>query len=240
MTAPKGLVSTGGVMGYHFDFAALLPYWREFARGVLLTLQLSALSTVLGFVLGTICAIGRTDGTRLIRTCIAAYVEIIRNTPLLVQIFLVYFGIATLGIHVSANMAAVTALVVNVVAYTSEIVRAGLESIHKAQLEAADCLGLSRPQIYWHVILRPAIERVYPALTSQYVLLMLASSITSQISAEELTAVANRIQSDTFRSFETYIIVGILYIALSFVVRIAFWAFGQTIFVRRRKLHTPL
>jgi polar amino acid transport system permease protein len=227
-------------MGYHFDFAALLPYWRDFAWGVLLTLQLTVLSTVLGFVLGTLCAVGRTDGTRLIKSCVASYVEIIRNTPLLVQIFLVYFGIATLGIHVSANMAAVTALVVNVGAYTSEIVRAGLESIHKAQLEAADCLGLSRAQIYWHVVLRPAIERVYPALTSQYVLLMLASSITSQISAEELTAVANRVQSDTFRSFETYIVVGILYIALSFVVRAAFWGFGQCVFVRRRKLGTPL
>ncbi|HSI40170.1 MAG TPA: amino acid ABC transporter permease [Xanthobacteraceae bacterium] len=227
-------------MSYQFDFAALLPYWREFALGVWLTLQLSALATVLGFVLGTLCAIGRADGAPWLKWLIAAYVEIIRNTPLLVQVFIVYFGIATLGIRVSANMAAVVALVVNVGAYTSEIVRAGLESVHKAQLEAADCLGLSRAQTYWHVILRPAIERVYPALTSQYVLLMLASSITSQISAEELTAVANRIQSDTFRSFETYIVVGVLYLLLSFVVRIGFWVFGLVMFVRRRKLGTAL
>lgn len=227
-------------MTYQFDFAVLLPFWREFAMGVWLTLQLSLISTVLGFVLGTFCAIGRADGPPWVKFIVAAYVEIIRNTPLLVQVFIVYFGIATLGIHVSANLAAVLALVVNVGAYTSEIVRAGLESIHKSQLEAAECLGLSRPQTYWHVIVRPAIERVYPALTSQYVLLMLASSITSQISAEELTAVANRIQSDTFRSFETYIVVGVLYLALSFVVRIAFWLFGLVVFVRRRKLGTAL
>ncbi len=88
--------------------------------------------------------------------------------------------------------------------------------------------------------MRPAIERVYPALVSQYVLLMLASSICSQISAEELTAVANRIQSDTFRSFETYIVVGLVYLALSFVVRGAFWGFGQLVFTRRRKLGTAL
>lgn len=227
-------------MSYQFDFASLLPYWKEFALGVWLTLQLSVVSTVIGFVLGTLCAIGRADGGPWVRIIVASYVEVIRNTPLLVQVFLVYFGIATLGVHVSANLAAVIALVVNVGAYTSEIVRAGLQSIHKAQLEAAECLGLSRGQTYWHVIIRPAIERVYPALTSQYVLLMLASSITSQISAEELTAVANRIQSDTFRSFETYIVVGILYLFLSFVVRIALWLLGLAIFVRRRRLGTAL
>lgn len=227
-------------MTYQFDFSSLWAYWPEFLQGAWLTLQLSAISTVLGFVLGTLCAIGRSDGPRWVRFLVASYVEIIRNTPLLVQVFIVYFGIATLGIRVSANMAAVIALVVNVAAYTCEIVRAGLESVHKSQLEAADCLGLSRPQIYWHVIIRPAIERVYPALTSQYVLLMLASSITSQISAEELTAVANRIQSDTFRSFETYIVVGLIYLALSFVVRIALGLFGLVVFVRRRKLGTAL
>ncbi|MDB5500606.1 MAG: amino acid transporter permease protein [Tardiphaga sp.] len=227
-------------MTYHFDFAALLPYWREFARGIWLTVQLSAVSTVLGFVLGTLCAIGRADGSRGVKWLVAIYVEAIRNTPLLVQVFIIYFGIATLGVHVSANMAAVIALVVNVGAYTCEIVRAGIESVHKSQIEAADCLGLSRFQTYWHVVLRPAIERVYPAITSQYVLLMLASSITSQISAEELTAVANRIQSDTFRAFETYIVTGVLYLLLSFVVRVCLWLFGLAVFVRRRKLGTAI
>ncbi len=227
-------------MTYQFDFSALLPYWREFAWGALLTLQLSAVATVLGFSLGTLCAIGRADGSRFVRGLVASYVEVIRNTPLLVQVFIVYFGFATLGFRVSANMAAAVALTVNVGAYTCEIVRAGLQSIHRSQVEAAECLGLSRPQIYWHVIVRPAIERVYPSLTSQYVLLMLASSITSQISAEELTAVANRIQSATFRSFETYIVAGLVYLALSFVVRAAFSLFGQAAFTRRRKLGTAL
>lgn len=227
-------------MTYQFDFSALLPYWREFAEGVWLTLQLSAVSTVFGFIGGALCAIARTDGAPWLKRFVGAYVEAIRNTPLLVQIFLIYFGIAVLGIRVDANLAAVIALVVNVVAYTCEIMRAGIESVHKAQIEAAECLGLSRAQTYWHVVLRPAIERVYPALVSQYVLLMLASSITSQISAEELTAVANRIQSDTFRSFETYIVVGLLYLALSFVVRWAFWGFGMLVFTRRRKLGTAL
>lgn len=227
-------------MNYTFDFFVVLAYWPEFLQGAWLTLKLSVIATVFGCIIGTLCAVARADGPPWLRLAVATYVEVIRNTPLLVQAFLVYFGFAMLGLRVSANTAAVAALVVNVGAYTCEIVRAGLQSIHKSQVEAAECLGLSRAQTYWHVIVRPAIERVYPALTSQYVLLMLASSITSQISAEELTAIANRIQSNTFRSFETYIVTGLIYIVLSFIVRGAFFAFGQVIFPRRRKLGTAI
>jgi polar amino acid transport system permease protein len=227
-------------MVYEFNFGALLPYWPQFANGIWLTIQLSALSTVAGLVLGTFCAIGRTSGAPWVKRVVGAYVEIIRNTPLLVQIFLIYFGIATLGLRIPANTAATIALTVNIGAYICEIIRAGIDSIPKAQIEAADCLGLSPVQTYGHVILAPAVERVYPALTSQLVLLMLASSITSQISAEELTAIANRIQSDTFRSFETYIVVGVIYIGLSYLMRGALLLVGQLIFKRRRVLGTPL
>ncbi|NPD16059.1 amino acid ABC transporter permease [Xinfangfangia sp. D13-10-4-6] len=227
-------------MSYTFDFSFLWTYWPQFLAGAWLTLQLSAISTVFGCILGTLCAIGRADGPRWLKWVIASYVEIIRNTPFLIQIFLIYFGFAMAGLKVSANFAAVAALVINIGAYTCEIVRAGLQSIHRSQVEAATCLGLSQVQTYWHVIVRPAIERVYPALTSQYVLLMLASSITSQISAEELTAIANRIQSETFRALETYIVAGVIYILLSFIVRAAFFLFGQLIFPRRRKLGTTI
>jgi polar amino acid transport system permease protein len=170
------------------------------------------IDTVIGFVIGTLCAIGRGSRNRVVARACAIYVEVIRNTPLLVQIFLVYFGLASIGLKVPAFVAACWRWSINVGAYTCEIMRAGIESIHKGQIEAAECLALSRAQVYWHVILRPAMERVYPALTSQFVLLMLATSITSQISAEELTAVANRVQSDTFRSFETYIVVAVFYL----------------------------
>ena len=227
-------------MIYQFNFSALLPYWQQFANGVWLTIQLSTMATIIGFVLGTLCAIGRASGSPWVKRVVGIYVEIIRNTPLLVQIFLIYFGIATLGLRIPANTAAIIALVVNIGAYICEIIRAGIESIPKAQIEAAECLGLSPTQTYWHVILQPAIERVYPALTSQFVLLMLASSITSQISAEELTAIANRIQSDTFRSFETYIVVGLLYVALSFLMRGALMGIGFVVFKRRRRLGTAL
>ena len=125
-------------------------------------------------------------------------------------------------------------------AYFSEIMRAGIQSILRTQLEAADCLGLTRLQAILHVVLLPAMERVYPALASQGVLLMLASSITSQISTEELTATANLVQSDTYRSFEVYVIVAVVYLALSALYRLGFWAIGQALFERRRRLGTPL
>lgn len=227
-------------MTYRFDFSAVLAQWPLFMHGAWLTIKLSLLATLLGLLIGTLCAIGRGSRNSFIASACATYVEAIRNTPLLVQIFLVYFGLASIGLKVPAFVAALAAMVINVGAYTTEIMRAGIESIHRSQIEAAECLALSRVQVYWHVILRPAMERVYPALTSQFVLLMLATSITSQISAEELTAIANRVQSDTFRSFETYAVVAVFYVLLSLGMRGLFWAAGQALFTRRRKLGTPL
>jgi polar amino acid transport system permease protein len=221
---------------YEFEFASVLAAWPQFLEGAWMTVQLSFPATVLGFVIGTLCAIGRRGQVRWVSWLCGAYVEVIRNTPLLVQVFLVFFGLASLGWKVSAFTAALVSLVINVAAYSCEIMRAGMDSIHKGQLEAAECLGLTRRQVYWHVILRPAMEKVYPALTSQFVLLMLATSITSQISVEELTAIAARVQSETFRPFEAYILVAVAYLALSLLMRVGLWLFGQVVFTRKRRL----
>jgi len=227
-------------MQYQFDFSFLATTWPRFLHGAWLTIQLATIAIILGFVLGAVCAMARTNGTPAMRRLVGGYVEAIRNTPLLVQIFLVYFGLSSMGFQISAELCAALALTINIGAYSTEILRAGIESVARSQVEAGQCLGLSRLQVYWHVILLPAVERVYPALSSQFVLLMLASSVTSQISAEELTAAANLLQSETFRSFEVYIIVALVYLALSFLFRGAFWAVGQIVFVRRRRLGTPL
>ncbi|MCT9812140.1 amino acid ABC transporter permease [Acidovorax sp. Be4] len=227
-------------MKYDFDFSAPLAYWPDLLAGAWTTLALSLASTFFGFLLGVFCALASTGRSLWLARVATVYIEVIRNTPLLVQVFIVYFGLSSLGLQVDAFTAATVALVVNVGAYTSEIVRAGVESIPKAQLEAADTLGLSRWQTLRHVVLPPAIERVFPALTSQYVLLMLASSVCSQISAEELTAVANRVQSDTFRSVETYVLVAAAYLLMSLVMRAVFWLVAMVAFPRLRRLGTPL
>lgn len=226
-------------MKYQFEFADVLAQWPLFIQGAWLTIQISVLAVGLGFVIGTLCAIGRRSRYRSISVACGVYVEAIRNTPLLVQIFIVFFGLSSLGLKIPAFVAAVIALVVNVGAYSCEIMRAGMDAIHKGQIEAAECLGLSRAQVYWHVILRPAMEKVYPALSSQFILLMLASSITSQIGVEELTAVANRVQSDTYRSFESYLVVALIYLLLSWAMRAGSHAVGLMIFTRRRRLGTP-
>lgn len=227
-------------MRYQFDFDSLRDYWPAFLHGALMTLEMTAVATVLGLAIGVVLAIGRRGRSRWIAGLCGAYVEIVRNTPYLIQIFFLFFGLSSIGLRLPIFAAAVLTMVINVGAYTAEIVRAGMDTVPPGQVEAAQALGLSTPQIYWDVILRPALERVYPALTSQFVLMMLSSSVTSQISAEELTAIANNIQSDTFRPFETYIVVALLYLAMALLLKFGFHLFGQAIFPRRRRLGTPL
>ena len=227
-------------MTYQLDFSELFAYWPDFLSGVLVTLQLTLLATVFGMVIGIFCAIGGRSRTRWVSALCGAYVETIRNTPFLIQIFFLYFGLASIGIRLPVFWAAVLAMVFNVAAYVSEIVRAGMDTVHPGQIEAAQSLGLSTPQIYWDVIIRPALERVYPALTGQFVLMMLSSSVASQISVEELTAVANNVSSFTFRALESFLLIAPLYLLLAFLLKLGFWALGLVLFPRRRRLGTAL
>ncbi|MDI5929711.1 amino acid ABC transporter permease [Rhizobium leguminosarum] len=227
-------------MTYDFDFAAVLAYWPLLLEGTWTTLRLTFFCTVFGILIGAVCAIIRTSGPGWARWLIGMYVEFIRNTPLLIQAYFLIFGIASMGFRLPIMAGAVIALTVNIGAYTTEIVRAGIESINRGQLEAAECLGLSRLQTYVHVIIRPALERVYPALSSQYVLMMLASSILSSVGVEELFGISNRVQSDTYRNFEVFVVLGVLYLILAVVVRAGFSLLGLVLFPRRRKLGTSL
>ncbi|VVE66495.1 ABC transporter permease [Pandoraea captiosa] len=221
-------------MHFSLNFAPLVPYWPVFLEGAWLTLKMTVFAVVIGTVLGTLVAFAKRSRHRLLSRLCAIYIESVRNTPFLVQIFLLYFGLASMGVHLPTFTAAVLAMVINIGAYAAEIIRAGLESVPRGQIEAAECLGLSKWRIAWHVMLQPSIEKVYPSLTTQFILMMQASAIASQISAEELTAVANTVQSDTFRSLETYIVVAALYLALSLLVKLVAWAAGEYFFKRRR------
>ncbi len=231
-------------MNYRFDFSFLWDpeneYWRDLLHGAWLTAQLTFVAIVLGFVFGTLCALGSTSRSAPLRRAIGVYVEIIRNTPLLVQTFWLFFGLASLGFKLSAFTAAVIALTFNISAYTGEIIRAGIESIRKGQIEAAESLGLSRLHLLFDVVLPPAIERVMPALAGQFVLMMLATSIMAQISTEELMAAASRIQSETFRGFEIFIVVAVVYLILSVLLRAFFAVLTWAAFPRRRRLGTPV
>lgn len=200
---------------YDFNFAPVLAAWDQLLLGAWLTIQLSGAAMALGLVVSVLGALAKTSGVRPLRWAVDVYVEVIRNTPFLVQIFFFYFGLPSLGVRLGPNEAALLALVVNFGAYGTEIIRAGIESIHKGQIEAGTALGLSRLQIYRYVVMKPALRTVYPALTSQFIYLMLTSSVVSVISATDLAAAGNDLQSQTFASFEVYLVVTAIYLALA-------------------------
>ena len=220
-------------MSYEFDFADVFAAWPELVHGALNTLVLSGVAMAIGMVVAVAGALGKTSGPRWLAVIIDAYIELIRNTPFLIQIFMIFFGLPSLGIRLSSNTAAVVALVVNVGAYGIEIIRAGIESINTGQIEAGRALGLKPLQIFRLIVLKPAIQAIYPSLTSQFILLLLNSSVCSAIAATELTAAAGDIQSRTFRSFEVYFVITCMY----FVMSLFFWSvFGA---IERTWLRTP-
>jgi polar amino acid transport system permease protein len=227
-------------LSYEFDFAFINDFLPDIWLGIWLTLGMTFVSIVPGFALGTACAVGRLYGPPWVQRIVTIYVEGIRNTPLIIQVFWLFFGLAVLQIRVGPFPAAVIALVINVGAYTAEIMRAGFQSIPKGQLEAAACLALKPSQSLWSVQIPQAVERVYPALVSQFVLMMLATSIMSQISAEELTGVAYMIQSFTFRGFEVYLVIAVIYLIMACLLRLTLLGVAQVSFPRRRRLGTPL
>ena len=141
---------------------------------------------------------------------VGAYVELIRNTPFIVQLFFIFFGLPAAGVKLSETTAAFLAMVINLGAYSTEIIRAGIQAVPKGHLEAGESLAMSRIEILRYVVLKQAFQKVYPALSSQIIIVMLGSSVVSQISAEDLTYAANYIQSRNFRAFEVYFVAALL------------------------------
>jgi polar amino acid transport system permease protein len=220
-------------MTYSFQFRDVFAAWQFLLDGLLLTLELSLFTMTMGLLIGIAGAAGRVYGPAWLRRSVAVYVEMIRNTPLIVQLFLIFFGLPSAGIKFDASTAAFTALSINLGAYSIEIVRAGLEAIPRSQIEAGQSLGLSGLQIFRYVIAFPALKMMYPALASQFVLLMLATSVVSQISAQDLFHVASIIQSRTFRDFEVYVVVALAYLALAMIFRLLFAGLYRLVFARR-------
>lgn len=215
---------------YDFDFAPVFAYYPHLLWGAWLTLKLSVGAMLLGLVVSVLCAWAKTSNIAPLRWIVSIYVEAIRNTPFLVQIFFIYFGLPSVGVALDPNPAALAALTINVGAYGTEIIRAGIESIHRGQVEAGVALGLKPVQIFRYIILKPALRTVYPALTSQFIFLMLTSSVVSVISATDLAAAGNDVQSQTFASFEVYLVVTAMYLVMSSVLSAFFSAIQRTAF----------
>ena len=219
-------------MLFEFQFAPVLAAAPKFVDGLWLTVELSVSAICLGSAIGLAAAMTRSMVSEAAGKPIDVYVELIRNTPFLVQLYIIFFGLPAIGILIPAEVAAILAMTINLGAYTTEIFRAGIESIHRSQIEAALALAMTRLQVFRHVILKPAVARVWPSLVSQFILIMLTSSVCSFISVEELSGSAALVQSETYRSFEVYLLIGGLYLLLSLVLRSGFALAGRMFLFR--------
>lgn len=219
-------------MSYQLEFRPVFAQFGVLLQGLAVTLELTVVATVIGVTIGTFVSLAVFLRRPALTFVANVYVEVIRNTPFLVQVFIFYFGLAQLGIRFTVITAACLTMAINLGGYSVEILRAGVESVHPSQVEAGLSLGLSRAQVFVDVVLPVAIRNVFPALSSQIVLLMLGSSLCSVIAAPELTTVSSQIGSDTYRYFEVYIVVTLMYLAAALALRsvlalLAMYFFGR-------------
>jgi polar amino acid transport system permease protein len=219
-------------MSYTFHWYVPLRELPAFLWSALSTLQMSAVAVLLGLVIAVFCALGRLSKRRVLRLPATAYVEAVRNTPFIVQLFYVYFGLVAVGINLDAYTVAVLTLTINCGAYCTEIIRAGIQSIHRGQTEAGLSLGMSYLQVFRYVILMPTLRVVWPPLASQFIATMLGSSVVSQISAEELTYAGMLLESRTFRTFEIFFFIAVIYFVMAQAFSILFSLTGKRVFRR--------
>jgi polar amino acid transport system permease protein len=218
------------LFGLHFQ--PILRFVPDLWYGLQLTLFLSVTGIVLGGGLGLLFAIWRFMVPRWLSWPITIYVEAIRNTPLLVQLYIIFLGLPSVGIRLSAIEASMLGMTLNLGAYSTEIFRAGFNSVKRQQIEAGEALSLTRLQILRHIVLIPAVSRVWPSLIGQFILMVLGTSVCSFISLEELSGIAYNIQSETFLSFEVYLIIGVLYLCLTVMMKMFFSILGSSLFSR--------
>lgn len=217
-------------MPYQFDFSSLGSYIPVLLTGIQVTVILTLVGTVFGCAVGIVCAWARSMGPSWLRPPVVAYVELIRNTPFLIQLFFIFFGLPALGVKLSGMQASMLAMVINLGAYSAEIIRAGIQATPRGMFEAGASLAMTRMEIFRHVVLLPALQRVWPALSSQIVIVMLGSAVVSQVAAEDLTYAANFIQSRNFRAFEVYFVSTGIYLFLSIVLRQLLRMLGHWLF----------
>jgi len=188
--------------------------------GFVMTIEISAVATIFGILIGTIVGIARLSKEPVTRGLSLAYVELIRNTPLLVQIYIIYFFVGSM-LRLSAFAAGTAALSIFAGAYVGEIVRAGIQSIHKGQMEASRSLGMSYAQAMRHIVLPQAFKRIIPPLAGQFISLIKDSSLVSVIALADLMFQGQQAVARTYHAFEIYFTVALLYLVMTFTLSMA-------------------
>ena len=204
-----------------FYFGDLLPYTSQMLQALGTSVYITLIAMLVGSAFGVALYLGKVARLRAVRMLSSAYVEAFRNTPLLVQLYLIYFGLPELGINLNPTWAGIVALTLNNAAYTAEIYRAGFESVPHGLVEAGRALGMKSRQVFRYIIFMPATRNVFPALTNQFILLFLASSIASIIGLPELMNTILNINSETYRTFEVLAVGGLLYFVVSGLLSLA-------------------
>ncbi|MDP3039098.1 MAG: amino acid ABC transporter permease, partial [Deltaproteobacteria bacterium] len=205
-------------MAYQLDPSIIIKHLPLFLKGVFLTVEISFFAILIGLPIGILAAVGRTSRFKILNLVGAVYVEIFRNTPLLIQIFIIFFGLPGIGIKLSPYASGLIALVLYVGAYNTEVIRAGLEAVPRGQIEAAKSLGLTGVQTFLYVIIPQTLRISLPALGNNWVALVKNSSLVSVIGMVELTWVALDLNALTFRSFELFGAATIFYLILIFIL----------------------
>ena len=203
---------------YTFRWGVLLPYIPMFAKGLLVTFEVSIVAECLAIIVGLIAGIVRVSNLRIPRLIAVAYIDFFRGVPLLVTLVWLYYGVSLLlHIDISAFSAGVAGLGVTYGAFLAEVFRAGIEAIPKGQIEASYSLGLSRFQTMRHVILPQALRIVFPPLANSFIGMLKDSSLVAILSVTDLMRVGMIVAADTFRAFEAYTFVAVVYYVLTFI-----------------------
>ena len=202
-----------------FNFALVVNSFPLLLEGALVTIKITALSVGFGLLIGLVASIARMSKLGLVKMLASLYVDFIRGTPLLVQIFIIYFALPMItGVRVDPLVAAITACSINSGAYVAEIFRAGIESIDKGQMEAGRSLGMTWGQTMYYIIVPQAFKRVIPPLGNEFIAMLKDSSLVSVIGFEELTRRGQLIIARTYGSLEIWLSVAVIYLAMTFVI----------------------
>ena len=213
-----------------FYFGDILPYLPVLLQALWISVYVTLIGFAAGSVAGVLISLARSSGVRALSAPAGVYIEIFRNTPLLVQLYLIYFGLGQVGINFNPFWSAVVGLTLNNAAYTAEIFRAGFESVPAGQREAASALGMSPVQNFRYVVLKPAVRNVLPSLTNQLIVLFLFSSVGSVIALPELTNELSNINSLTNRTLETFTYGAVLYYLVSVAMAMSSRLAEKTLF----------
>ncbi|ERM91760.1 amino acid ABC transporter permease [Caldanaerobacter subterraneus subsp. yonseiensis KB-1] len=197
------------------DFLSMVKYTPLFISGLIMTLKLTFLAVTIGVLMGLFIALMKMSSIKPISLVASSYIEVIRGTPLLVQLLLIYNGLMQFGMNIPAFTAGVSALAINSSAYVAEIIRAGIQAVDPGQNEAARSLGMTHAMAMRYVIIPQAIKNILPALGNEFIVMLKESAIVSVIGFADLTRQADIIQSVTYRYFEPYIIIAAIYFIMT-------------------------